>query len=78
MHPMDLTHRITINPAILAGKPIIGGTRISVELILEQLGQGWSIDDILAGYSHLEREDILACIQYAHKLVESEQVYPAP
>ena len=72
---MDLTDRTTINPDVLAGKPIIRGTRISVELILEQLGQGWSIDDVLAGYPHLERSDILACIQYAHKLVESEQVY---
>lgn len=73
---MDLTHRITIDPDVLAGKPIIRGTRISVELVLEQLGQGWSIDDILAGYPHLERDDILACLQYAHKLVESEEVYP--
>ena len=50
MSPMDLIKRITIDPAILAGKPIIRGTRISVELILEQLGQGWSVDDILDGY----------------------------
>ena len=77
MSPMDLIKRITIDPAILAGKPIIRGTRISVELILEQLGQGWSVDDILDGYPHLQREDVLACIQYAHKLVESEEVYPA-
>ncbi len=75
---MDLTDRITVDPAVLAGKPIIRNTRISVELILEQLGQGWSIDDILDGYPHLEREDVLACIQYALRLVESEQVYPAP
>lgn len=76
--PMDLINRITINPAILAGKPIIKGTRIPVELVLEQLGQGWSIDDILEGYPHLHREDVLACIQYAHRLVESEQVYLVP
>ncbi len=73
---MDLTHRIAIDPDVLAGKPIIRGTRISVELVLEQLGQGWSIDDILAGYPHLERDDVLACLQYAHKLVGSEEVYP--
>lgn len=75
---MDLTGRITVEPAVLAGKPIVRGTRIPVDLILEQLGQGWSVDDIVDGYPHLEREDVLACIQYARKLVESEQVYPVP
>ena len=74
---MDLTNRIIINPAILAGKPIIKGTRIPVDIILEQLGQGWSLNDILEGYPHLDRDDVMACIQYAHKLVASEQVYPA-
>lgn len=72
----DLLPRIVLNPDILAGKPIIRGTRISVGLVLEQLGQGWSIDEVLRGYPHLERDDVLACIQYARRLVESEQVYP--
>ena len=75
---MDLTPRISIDPAILAGKPIIRGTRIPVDLILEQLELGWSVDEVVAGYPRLEREDVLACIQYARMLVESEQVYPVP
>ena len=57
--------RITVNPRILGGKPIIEGTRISVEFILELLASDVSEEDILADYPHLHREDIRACLRYA-------------
>jgi uncharacterized protein (DUF433 family) len=63
---------ITADPAVLSGKPIIKGTRISVELVLECLGRGWTIDDLLAQYPHLSREAVTACLDYARDLVKSE------
>lgn len=65
---------IIADPLVLAGKPVIKGTRISVELVLECLGRGWTIDDILAQYPHLSREGVIACIEYARDLVKSETV----
>ncbi|MGO8949261.1 MAG: DUF433 domain-containing protein [Ktedonobacterales bacterium] len=56
---------IITNPAILAGKPTIAGTRISVQLILEKLGDGWSIDELLEDYPQLSRERVIAAITYA-------------
>ena len=61
--------RITINPDICNGRPIIKGTRITVQTILEFLGAGDSIDDILNEYPSLAKDDIYACIQYASKLM---------
>ena len=59
----------------MVGKPIVKGTRITVELILRQLGQGVAIKDILVNYPHLKKEDIFAAIEYAARLVEEESVY---
>lgn len=64
-----MSNRITINPDICNGRPIIAGTRISVQTILEFLGSGDSIDDVLEEYPSLTREDIYACISYASKLM---------
>ena len=58
-------NRITANSKILGGKPIIRGTRISVEFILELLASGVSEDEILQDYPHLTKEDIQACLKYA-------------
>ena len=69
-----LLERITANPNIFAGKPIIRGMRISVEMILGQLAQGVSIEDILQDYPDLEREDILACIAYAYRILANESL----
>ncbi len=66
--------RITFNPNILGGKPIIRGTRISVEFILELMSSGMSIDDILKEYKHLKREDILDALDYASKVIKREEV----
>ena len=68
--------RITLDPEVMVGKPVIRGTRITVELIIGLLAQGWTEQDILAAYPHLAREDILACLAYAQDLVSSEKVYP--
>ncbi len=62
----ELLKRITVNPEIFGGKPIIRGMRISVELILSLLAQGETQDAILADYPDLERKDVRACIAYAH------------
>ena len=61
--------RIVRNPDILAGKPVIRGTRISVEFTLELMAGGWSVDDILTNYPHITRADILACLDYARQVV---------
>ncbi len=57
--------RIVSNPQVLMGKPVIAGTRISVQLILERLGAGETVDDILAAYPHITREGVLAALRYA-------------
>ena len=63
--PPNWQDRIVKNPQILAGKPIIKGTRISVELVTDFLDGGvWTIEDVLKEYSHITREDIDACIRY--------------
>ena len=73
---MPLSDRIIVDSKILAGKPVIRGTRISVELIVELLAAGWSHAHILASYPHLSEEDIRACLAYAGELLREEKVYP--
>ncbi len=76
MHENPLLQRITVNPAIFGGKPSVRGRRLAVEHVLGMLGAGDAIDTLLEGYPWLEREDILACLAYAHRLVEHERVEP--
>ncbi len=66
--------RIEINPAICNVRPVIRGTRISVQTVLGFLSAGDSVDDVLAGYPQLTREDVLACLAYARRLSESRSV----
>ena len=68
--------RITVNPKIFGGKPIIRGRRLAVEHILGMLAAGDSPETILGGYSWLESEDIQACLIYARRLVGHERVAP--
>jgi uncharacterized protein (DUF433 family) len=70
-----MDRRIVINKEILAGKPIIKGTRISVEFVLELLSSGMSIEDIVKEYPHLKKEDILAALEYATQMLRHEEVY---
>lgn len=62
---MNWIERIEQNPEVLRGKPIIRGTRISVELILERLGAGWTYEELLEAFPHLQREDIQAACAFA-------------
>ena len=66
--------RIVIDNNILEGKPIIKGTRISVELIIELLAGGMTIREILKEYSHLTKEDVLAALEYAARTLKSEEI----
>jgi len=70
--------RIVVDPDVLAGKPIIKGTRLAVEFVLRLLAQGWSEEDVLKNYPGLERDDILACLAYASEVLCLEKVYPLP
>lgn len=60
----------------MMGKPIIAGTRITIELLLRQLGQGLTVDEILENYPHLTKDDISAVMLYAANLAKEEYVYP--
>jgi uncharacterized protein (DUF433 family) len=72
----DLLQRITVDPRIFGGKPIIRGRRLAVEHVLGMLAAGDDIETLLEGYQWLEREDVLACLGYAHRLIEHERVEP--
>ena len=69
---MNWKDRIVVDRAVLAGKPIVKGTRISVELLLDRLSDGWSIDDILASYPHISRDDVLAALAFVAELYKEE------
>jgi uncharacterized protein (DUF433 family) len=70
--------RIAVDPQILGGKPVIRGTRIAVEFVLELLAAGQSEHEILASYPGLTREDILACLSYASYLAHEYKAFPIP
>ena len=72
---MQLEERIVVNPDVLVGKPVVRGTRLSVDFLLGLMAQGWPESEILRNYPGLEREDLLACLQYASQLVHDERVY---
>lgn len=76
MNEQQLLSRITFNPEIFGGKPIIRGRRLAVEHILGMLAAGDTPEIILQGYDWLEKEDILACLVYAQRLVGHERIEP--
>ena len=71
----ELLGRIVVNQKVMGGKPVVKGTRITVEQVLKLLAQGLSFDEILRDYRHLSREDVAAVLLYAAK-VAGEEVYP--
>jgi uncharacterized protein (DUF433 family) len=73
----DLLNRIEIDPQVMVGKPIIRGTRITVELILEKLAGGVSWDEILKSHPRLQREDIAAALEFAAKSLAADGYVPA-
>ena len=74
MTDANLLKRVTVNPAIFGGKPIIRGMRISVEMILGLLAQGEGWDDLLDDYPDLEVDDIRACLAYAHAVIANDSL----
>jgi uncharacterized protein (DUF433 family) len=73
---MDFSNLIVSNPKIMMGKPVIKGTRITVELILEKLSEGESIEDILAAHNHITIEGIRAALAFAAKNLKADTIYP--
>ena len=69
-----LSERITLDPSICHGKPCIRGLRYPVENILEWLSAGMSVEDILADYEDLEREDIMAALEFASQLIKVKRI----
>jgi len=72
---MNWEERIIVDPQVLVGKPIVKGTRISVEFVVDLLARGWTSEQILQEYDHLTPEDIQACLGYASDVLKSERVY---
>ena len=75
---MSWPDRIVIDPEVLAGKPVIRGTRLAVEFILDLLADGQSNEEILANYPGLTAADLLACLAYASYLAHEYKTYPLP
>lgn len=73
---MNWKERIILDPNILTGKPVVKGTRLAVEFIVDLLAQGWSEDDVLRNYPESKREDIRSCLSYASAVLHAEKVYP--
>lgn len=71
---MELRNRIEAKPDVMLGKPVIRGTRITVELILRKLAEGTSVEELLEDYPHIKREDILACLQYSADVIATEEI----
>jgi uncharacterized protein (DUF433 family) len=67
--------RIVVDPKILVGKPVIKGTRIAVELVIDLLARGYTHDQIIGQYDHITNADIQACLAYASEALRSERVY---
>lgn len=73
---MNWQDLIAVDPKVLLGKPVVKGTRISVELVIDLLAAGWTDEQILNSYPNLTAEDIRACLAYAGELLHSEKVFP--
>jgi uncharacterized protein (DUF433 family) len=73
---VDWREHIELNPAVLSGKPVVKGTRLAVEFIMEMLGSGVSESEILSNYPRMTRDAIRACMSYAAEVLKSERVFP--
>jgi uncharacterized protein (DUF433 family) len=69
--------RIVLDQTILAGKPVIRGTRLSVDFVIGLMADGWAEADILRNYPGLTHEDVAACLAYARDMLRAEKVYPS-
>jgi uncharacterized protein (DUF433 family) len=73
---MDLTNHIEVNPKVMMGKPVIKGTRITVEIILEKLSYGMTFSDILQAYPSLTEEKIKAALAFAAESLKGDMIFP--
>lgn len=73
---MNWQERIIVDPDILVGKPVVKGTRLAVEFIIDLMAQGWSEAEILRNYPGLIQADVQACLSYASAVLQAEKVYP--
>jgi uncharacterized protein (DUF433 family) len=73
---MDWKERIIVDPKILVGKPVIKGTRLAVEFIVDLLAQGWQESEIIRNYPGVTHDDIAACLKYATNILKAEKIYP--
>ncbi len=76
MTDKQLLERIAVDPSVMVGKPVIKGTRLTVEFILGLLARGATVEDIISEYAGLTREDIQACILFATKSLENTAFMP--
>lgn len=72
----ELLERIVVDPKVMVGKPVVRGTRVTVEHVLTLLAQGLTVEDILKDYPHLTRDDVAAVLLYAAKVTGREEVFP--
>ncbi|MCK9462321.1 MAG: DUF433 domain-containing protein [Proteobacteria bacterium] len=70
--------RIAIDSEVLVGKPVIKGTRIAVDFVVDLLAQGWTLEQVIEEYDHLTAADVQACLAYASDILKSERIYPIP
>lgn len=73
---MEWRDCIIFDPNVLTGKPVIKGSRLADEFIIELLANGWTKQDILTNYAGITRDDIMACLAYASDMLHEEKVYP--
>lgn len=71
---MDYRDNITADPQIMLGRPVIKGTRVTVELILKKLSEGMTADELLKAYPHLKKDDILAVLSYSAEVISKEEI----
>ena len=74
---VPLSERIVVDPEVLAGKPVIRGTRLSVDFVIGLMADGWTEADILHNYPGVSHDDVAACLAYARDVLRSEKVYPS-
>lgn len=73
---MNWEERIIVDPHVLVGKPVVKGTRLAVEFLVDLMAQGWSESEILRNYPGLQAEDLRACLAYAAATLREERIYP--
>jgi len=74
----EIFKRIVCDPDILSGKPVIQGTRISVEFLMELLANNWTHEEIMENYPQIKKDDILAALEYSLSILKEERIYIIP